>query len=54
MDGGTIWNINVDSAINQCLDMGFAQADIIVDVLICDSAKESAGMDSGKAYNNLM
>ena len=54
MDGGTIWNINVDSAINQCLDMGFAQSDIIVDVLICDSATQSSEADTGKTINNLM
>ena len=25
MDGGTIWDVNVDSAIKTCLDMGYAQ-----------------------------
>ena len=23
MDGGTIWDVNIDSAVNICLDMGF-------------------------------
>jgi len=36
MDGGTVWNINVDSAVLQCFDMGFAEEDIIMDVVIID------------------
>ena len=35
MDGGTIWDVNIDSAVNICLDMGFDQKDIIIDVLTC-------------------
>ena len=23
MDGGTIWDVNIDSAVNTCLEMGF-------------------------------
>jgi len=34
MDGGTAWNINLDSGVNMCLDMGYAEEDIIVDVAI--------------------
>ena len=35
VDGGTVWNINIDSAINQCLDMGAAPEEITLDVLVC-------------------
>ena len=35
MDGGTVWNVNVNSAVRQCMDMGYDQSDIIVDVLVC-------------------
>ena len=35
MDGGTVWNLDLMSPINQCLDLGFAQEDIILDVAIC-------------------
>ena len=34
-DGGTVYNVNIASAVNQCLDDGFSQEDIIIDVLIC-------------------
>jgi len=35
MDGGTVWNVNVDSAINQCRDMGATDEEITLDILIC-------------------
>ena len=35
MDGGTVWNVNVDSAINQCHDMGATDEEITLDILIC-------------------
>ena len=35
MDGGTVWNVNVDSAINQCYDMGATDEEITLDILIC-------------------
>lgn len=36
MDGGTVWNVNLDTAINQCLEHFVdKQEDIIVDIAIC-------------------
>lgn len=35
MDGGTVWNENIDAGINQCIDMGYDTKDIIVDVVLC-------------------
>lgn len=35
MDGGTVWNVNVASAINGCLTKVDTLEQIIVDVLIC-------------------
>ncbi len=35
MDGGTVWNINIDSAINQCRDMGATNEEITLDIVIC-------------------
>lgn len=34
MDGGTAWNINLDSAMLQCTQLGFEQKDIIVDMTV--------------------
>ena len=33
MDGGTVWNMNIDATINQCLDMGYESKDIIIDMV---------------------
>ena len=35
MDGGTVWNTNVDSAINQCRDMGASNEEITLDIVVC-------------------
>jgi predicted acylesterase/phospholipase RssA len=35
MDGGTVWNVNIDSAVNQCREMGATNEEITIDVLVC-------------------
>ena len=35
MDGGTVWNINIVSAIEQCLQKGYAEEDVVLDMYIC-------------------
>ena len=35
MDGGTIWDIDILSAVSQCLNVVDSEEDIIVDVAIC-------------------
>ena len=37
MDGGTIYNVDVTSAIEQCREVVDDDADIIVDIAICDN-----------------
>ena len=39
MDGGSVWGINVDSAINKCLEIVDDPSKITVDVLICGDAE---------------
>ena len=50
MDGGTVWDVNVDSAVRQCLAMGYDQKDIIVDIAICGY---SAPVDEPKTSNTI-
>jgi hypothetical protein len=33
-DGGTVWNVNIDSAINQCRDMGATNEEITIDIVV--------------------
>ena len=54
MDGCTIWDINVDQAINECLNMGYDQRDIIVDQLICKSHNYATESKSGNTIDNLI
>jgi len=35
MDGGTVWNVNTASAIQQCLLDGYAESDIVLDAMLC-------------------
>ena len=40
MDGGTVWNVNIDSAVKRCHENGFENEDIIVDIAVCDKLHE--------------
>lgn len=43
MDGGTIWDVNLNSAIHQCNDMGVTDpAKIIIDIAICGPGKDGS------------
>ena len=35
MDGGTVWNINIIDAVEQCLNQGYKGEDVILDMYIC-------------------
>ncbi len=49
-----MWDVNVPSAINQCLDMGYAESDIIIDVIICGYTYAHGFDDSKSAFKNFM
>ena len=38
MDGGTVYNVNTQGAVEQCLDAGFTESQIVMDILICGNA----------------
>ena len=54
MDGGTVWDVNVDSAINQCLEIVDSLEDIIIDVAICGYTKRTGHTISKNAMDNFM
>lgn len=37
-DGSAVWDIDIFSAINQCKGLGFAESDIVVDVIMTSAA----------------
>ena len=38
MDGGTVWNVNLSSAVEQCMEIVDDYSDVIVDIAICGYA----------------
>ena len=40
MDGGTVYNTNVNSAILQCLDVVDDESKITIDIFVCDAADD--------------
>ena len=55
MDGGTVYNINIESAIHQCVNQGYTESQIIVDALFC-GAPDSPPSEpqAGNSYENYM
>lgn len=35
MDGGTVYNVDAKDAVLGCMDLGYAEEDIVVDVVVC-------------------
>ena len=54
IDGGSAWNINVDAAINKCIDLGYETKDIIVDMIACSYHEPDPQVVSKSAIDNLM
>lgn len=52
MDGGTVWNVNADTAIQQCLELVDSAADIVLDVAVCGYSPPPGGKVSGNAIHN--
>jgi len=55
MDGGTIWNINIDGAIKGCMEKGFAEEEILLDIALCYYyAVDTEPAVSKNAFSNYM
>ena len=52
MDGGTVWDVNVQSAIEQCLQKVEDQSDIYLDVMICDYSEDTTGTEGANSIHN--
>lgn len=52
MDGGTMWNINIDSGVQYCLDQGYTQEQIILDMVICGTEPTLNEQVYGSAMKN--
>jgi len=56
MDGGTIKNVDIQAAINQCMEVVDDESKITIDVLVCSPSQETveAQTDVGKTITNMM
>jgi len=56
MDGGTVYNTNVNSAILQCLEVVDDESKITIDVFICDAQDDVAIPDdpTSKTIANIL
>lgn len=52
VDGGTVWNLDISSGINKCLENGFEEKNIIVDAILC-SGKRVAKRSDQQNYNTI-
>ena len=53
MDGGTVYNINIEGAIRQCRELVDDDSKITVDVYICgDDAAPTTESKTGNAWEN--
>ena len=53
MDGGTVYNINLDSAIEQCMEIVDDESKITIDILICGSNADPEIWDkAGNSWSN--
>lgn len=51
MDGGTVWNVDPFSAINQCLEVVDSEEDIILDIAICSDGVVEVESEEGKTMH---
>ena len=54
MDGGTVWDVNISSAINGCLDLVDDQSKITVDILICGNSEMKSDTSTNNTIDNLL
>ena len=52
MDGGTVWNTNLNSAVQQCMEIVDDYSDIIVDVAVCGYSSVHTTEETGTTMEN--
>jgi hypothetical protein len=46
MDGGTVWNVNLISAVSKCMELVDSKSKIVVDIVNCGQLSELGGYNS--------
>jgi len=54
MDGGTVWNTNIASAIHKCLEIVDDPSKVIVDIAICTHAQINPENSTSNTIGNFL
>ena len=54
MDGGTVWNTNLVSAVERCLEVVDDKSKIVVDIAICEHHELANYTDKGNTLGNFL
>lgn len=54
MDGGTVWNTNLVSAVERCLEIVDDYSQITMDIIICSDDKLEPINKTGDSIENFM
>ena len=54
MDGGTVWNTNLASAVERCRELVTNDEDIIMDVITCSNSKIQSINATGDTIENFL
>lgn len=52
MDGGTVWNNNLVSAVERCHEIVDSDEQITIDIITCSSGRPTAQNASGNSISN--
>ena len=52
MDGGTVWNVNLVDAVDKCVDMGYDEEHIVLDIAITEFLHMDQEEDVGTTISN--
>ena len=54
MDGGTVWNTNLASAVDRCLELVDSKSQIIIDVAICQHTSLDKTNSTSNTISNFL
>ena len=54
MDGGTVWNTNLVSAVERCKEIVKNESEITLDIIVCDTNKLDKWNDVKNGLNNYL
>jgi len=54
MDGGTVWNTNIETAVSKCLELVDSRSQIVMDIAICGHSELTTVEETSNTLSNIM